>query len=75
MGLRNLALCWSVMFLPSRYLDREQQLWIQIHLDPDPGFWPHLDLSPVTDPDPGLCYQFELKKKIVLKEQNEFFFN
>ena len=34
-----------------------------LNLDPDSKFWPHLDLNPVTDPDPGFCYQFEKKKK------------
>ena len=27
-----------------------------LNLDPDPGFWPNLDLDP--DPDPGLNYKF-----------------
>ena len=45
-----------------------------LNLDPDSKFWPHLDLNPVTDPDPGFCYQIEKKKKIVLERNKIHFF-
>ena len=45
-----------------------------LNLDPDSKFWPQLDLNPVTDPDPGFCYQFEKKKKNSFREEQNTFF-
>ena len=44
-----------------------------LNLDPDTGFWTNLDPDPGPDSDPGLYYQFWMKKlKIILEKKMSY---